>query len=328
MFHLILLIVRILMKLVKLSDLFIIKYGNQFDLNKLTIDEKSHICFVSRTSKNNGVLNKVVQYNKVEPYQKGYITVSLGGSILSAFVQPYCFYTAQNIKVLMPKIFLTLKEKLFYCKAINHNKFRYSSHGREANKTLGSLMVPSLEEARKFIPKIKIKSPTYEPYHDKKISLHDREWKYFKCKDIFLIEGTKSHTKKQISLYGKGKYPYVVTSSENNGVQDFYNHSTEKANVLTVDSATVGSCFYQPYDFSASDHVEKLIPKFKMNAFNALFIKTIINLEKFRYSFGRKFAQIRIKQTKIKLPINDSGEPDWDFMENYIKSLPCSANLK
>ena len=33
-------------------------------------------------------------------------------------------------------------------------------------------------------------------------------------------------------------------------------------------------------------------------------------------------------QTRIKLPVTPSGEPDWQFMEDYIKSLPFSRNIE
>jgi len=69
------------------------------------------------------------------------------------------------------------------------------------------------------------------------------------------------------------------------------------------------------------------VPKFEMNSYTALFLQTIINLEQFRYSYGRKFNQTRIKSTKIKLPVNAQNQPDWQFMEDYIKSLPYSASL-
>lgn len=29
----------------------------------------------------------------------------------------------------------------------------------------------------------------------------------------------------------------------------------------------------------------------------------------------------------IKLPIDNNGKPEWQFMEDYIKSLPYSSNL-
>lgn len=154
------------------------------------------------------------------------------------------------------------------------------------------------------------------------------KWHWFSLSDFFFIVGSKSFTKNQISEIGGGGYPYVVTSSMNNGVEGLYNHWTEQGNVLTIDSATVGSCFYQAFNFSASDHVEKLIPKFEMNAFIGLFVKTVLDLEKFRYGYGRKFAQMRLKRTRIRLPSNNGGEPDWRFMEKFMKSLPYSGNLK
>ena len=108
--------------------------------------------------------------------------------------------------------------------------------------------------------------------------------------------------------------------------EDFMNY-TENGNILTVDSATIGICFYQETKFSASNHVEKLIPKFQMNKYIALFIQTLINKEQFRYGYGRKFSQTRLKKSKIKLPVDSENKPDWEFIENYIKSLPYSGNL-
>ena len=144
---------------------------------------------------------------------------------------------------------------------------------------------------------------------------------------LFSVEGSKSIVKYEVKEYGEGNYPYVVTSSENNGVEGMYDYYTEDGNVLTIDSATIGSCFYQELKFSASDHVEKLIPRYEnFNKYIGLFISTVINLEQARYGYGRKFAQKRIKPTTIKLP-SKNGKPDYEFMEKFIKSLPYSASI-
>ncbi len=152
-------------------------------------------------------------------------------------------------------------------------------------------------------------------------------WHYFSLEDIFEITGSKTTPKKEVQESGIGKYPYITTSTMNNGVEGFYDYKTDIGNILTIDSAVKGFCSYQAEDFSASDHVEKLIPKFEMNTYTALFLQTLINMEQFRYSYGRKFNQIRIRNTKIKLPISSKGEPDWQFMEDYIKSLPYSSSV-
>jgi len=88
----------------------------------------------------------------------------------------------------------------------------------------------------------------------------------------------------------------------------------------------MGYCSYQSLPFSASDHVEKLIPKFKMNKYIALFLVTILNLEQYRYNYGRKCSQERMKKISIKLP-SKNGNPDFEYMENYVKSLPYSSSL-
>jgi hypothetical protein len=66
----------------------------------------------------------------------------------------------------------------------------------------------------------------------------------------------------------------------------------------------------------------------EFNPFIALFICTLIRKEQFRYNYGLKWAvEGRMKQSLIKLPITLEGMPDWDFMENYIKSLPYSKSM-
>jgi 16S rRNA G966 N2-methylase RsmD len=167
-----------------------------------------------------------------------------------------------------------------------------------------------------------------ESYNKEKLNLNFKNWKEIFLRDLFDVKGSKTTDKKILDeKYKGGKYPYVTTQSSNNGVRGFYDFYTEKGNVLVIDSAVAGFCSCQPLNFSASDHVEKLIPKFDINVYRALFLTTIINMEQYRYSYGRKFNQDRIKETLIKLPFKND-EIDWDFIENYIKGLNYSKYLE
>jgi hypothetical protein len=157
-------------------------------------------------------------------------------------------------------------------------------------------------------------------------NLENESWAFFNLSDLFSITGSKTTPLLELNEFGAGKYPYVTTKATNNGVDGFYDYSTEKGGVLTLDSAVVGYCSYQECNFSASDHVEKLTPKFEMNKYSALFLVTVINKEQYRFSYGRKCSQSRLKQLKIKLPTKDDL-PDWEFIENYIKSLPYSGAI-
>lgn len=130
----------------KLSEIFEIAYGHKFDMNKMTpSDRSSGIAFVGRKGRNQGISGYIGKVEGLEPYPAGIITVALGGSfLLSAFVQQKPFYTAQNVAVLKPiSSELSLNHLLFYAMCITKNKFRYSAFGREANRTLADIDVPS-----------------------------------------------------------------------------------------------------------------------------------------------------------------------------------------
>jgi len=316
------------MKLVPLNKIFDIQYGNQFDLYKLDSSSESKINFVSRSSQNLGVMCKVSKYNYIEPFPKGLITVTLGGTyLLSSFIQQEDFYTAQNIKILTPKKEMSFSEKIFYCKAIELNRIKYTSHGREANKTLDFILVPETIPEEYLDIKIEnIDKTSKSPKKKANINIDFKTWNPFKLTALFDIKGTKTTPLLELEEYGKGKFPYVTTQATNNGIDGFYDHYTEEGNVLTIDSAVIGYCSYQPQKFSASDHVEKLIPKFEMNNYVAMFFATILNLEQYRYNYGRKASQTRMKEILVKLPVKN-GNPDFIFMENYIKSLSYSKSL-
>lgn len=140
-------------KLTELQDLFIITHGNKFDLNKMnqcSLSDKS-IAFIGRSGEENGIVAFVEEVKDQAPFEKGLITVALGGSALSSFIQPMRFYTGQNMDVLNPKTEMTLDEKLYYCLCIEANRFRYSAFGREANRTLHRLLLPNKESLPEWV---------------------------------------------------------------------------------------------------------------------------------------------------------------------------------
>jgi len=65
-----------------------------------------------------------------------------------------------------------------------------------------------------------------------------------------------------------------------------------------------------------------------LDSFNGLFIATIISKNKYKYNFGRKAFRKNYSNDKIKLPVDNESNPDWQFMEDYIKSLPYSCSLQ
>lgn len=136
-------------KLIPLSELFDVNYGLNLELNKLEKDS-SGINFVSRTSKNNGVSARVKLIDDISPLPAGVLTVAAGGSVMETFVQDSPFYSGRDLYWLRPKFELTLEEKLYYCSCIRRNRHKYS-YGRQANRTLKNLLVPSLDSVPAWV---------------------------------------------------------------------------------------------------------------------------------------------------------------------------------
>ena len=154
------------------------------------------------------------------------------------------------------------------------------------------------------------------------------KWKFCKLENIFKIEGSKTtrHAKPGEKFWRQEWYPYVTTRASMNGVECFYPCFTEKGGVIAVDSAVSGLATWQAKDFTASDHVEKLVPKFTISSYAGIFIVAVLNSELWRYNYGRKRSQQSLRSSTIRLPYKHFMI-DWEGMENYIKGLPYSRCL-
>lgn len=100
------------------------------------------------------------------------------------------------------------------------------------------------------------------------------------------------------------KHPYITTQATTNRIKGYYNFYTEQGDCLTIDSAVLGTCFYQQKNFSASDHVEILRPKFEWNKYIALFLANMLNqigIFVYHYSYLLKRSQKQLKQETIPL---------------------------
>ncbi len=318
------------MKLVKISDLFEVKNGNGFELinmEEVHTGEFNSCNFISRTEKNNGISARV-ELNGTEPFPANTITVAVGGSVLSTFVQPEPYYTGFHIQILTPKKRYSDLEMQFYCYCIRKNKYRYN-YGRQANKTLKDILIPEkMSKEWESLEINKLNTLRKKPLLQKDMVLNPKIWKWFDLKELFEVSASRDGLSND--LIEGGKTPYITSSENNNGVTSFFEEeATNKAGTITANrGGSVGYFFYQPVDYMATPvDVRILSPRFKIDPFIGLFLKTILQLEKYRYNYSRKMGTDRLNEFKIKLPVASDNKPNWDFMRDYIKSLPYSSNL-
>ena len=122
-----------------------------------------------------------------------------------------------------------------------------------------------------------------------------------------------------------GEIPFIGALDNNNGIVDFIsnkNSSLDK-NVLGVNYDGDGGMvisFYHPYNCIFSDSVKRFkLKNFSGNRYIYLFLKSMIFQQRNKYSYNYKFNSKRMERQKIMLPVTESGAPDFEYMERYMR---------
>ena len=161
------------------------------------------------------------------------------------------------------------------------------------------------------------------------------DWSDFKIKDIFKIINGKGITLEEIEE-NPGNIPAIQGGESNNGILGKMSNifigdkNYCYINVPFLSLARVGSsgCInLQNKGCYIGDKSKALIPKQKLSIYCLIFLKPILNCLKNKFSYGKGVRTENYNNLKIKLPTDKNGNPDWEYMENYIKSLPYSKYI-
>ena len=151
-------------------------------------------------------------------------------------------------------------------------------------------------------------------------------WKEFCVGDLFDIRPTRAYKLNKAQLLDGGKNPVIANSAYNNGVIGYSTQKpTEKGNIVTFsDTVDANTIFYQPDDFIGYSHVQGLYPvryKEKWNKYTYLFFVSVFRNSAIAkgFHYGNKFRRDIAAKLMIKLPVTSDNQPDWNYMENYIK---------
>lgn len=150
-------------------------------------------------------------------------------------------------------------------------------------------------------------------------------WLPYKIVDLFEVKNTHSILKNQIEE-DSGTTPYVTASNENNGV---YSHVTykddlkEPGNCIMIGGKTL-TITYQQEDFFSNDS-HNLALYLKESNYRTemvqLFLVTALKASiGHAYNWGDSISSKSIQKDIIKLPADKDGNPDFLYMEEYMKN--------
>lgn len=321
----------------KVKDIFEVTNSKPYHKNNLKITKKG-IPYITRTSFNNG-LEEIVENINVHNNPKN--TISLGAENADFFYQSVEYITgnkmyiiqndniSKNVGIFLVQSFRnSIKDCGFgYGKGLTGTRFKE----RIVMLPMDSQGQPNWQFMEDYIKQEqKQQVQKIIDYYERKlvelagdvVGLDKVEWKTFRFTEVFQdIQRGKRLTKANQT---DGPKPYISSTSENNGVDAFIGNETgvrKFEDVLTLaNSGSVGSTFYQQFEFVASDHVTALKSE-NADKYAYLFLSTVVKRLEEKYSFNREINDTRIKREKVILPADENGNPNFQYMSDFVKKL-------
>ncbi|GAW70571.1 hypothetical protein SMHM_01510 [Streptococcus mutans] len=297
------------------------------------------ITYLSATNRNNGVSNFVEENNLA---QEGncimFVNQGDGGAGFSVYKNEK-FIATSSTSFGYAK-WINEYTGNFICTVLSGLKNKYSfGYGRTENRLKNDrIMIPIDSQGQpnwQFMEDYtkqeqKQQAQKIIDYYERKlvelagdvVDLDKIEWKTFRFTEVFQeIQRGKRLTKANQT---DGLKPYISSTSDNNGVDAFIGNETgvrKFEDVLTLaNSGSVGSTFYQQFEFVASDHVTALKSK-NADKYAYLFLSTVVKRLEEKYSFNREINDTRIKREKVILPADKEGNPNFQYMSDFVKKL-------
>ncbi|MBQ3377775.1 MAG: restriction endonuclease subunit S, partial [Synergistaceae bacterium] len=259
------------------------------------------------------------------------------------FYAPDPFCATSDVNIFQPKFEMTRHVGLFIVNVINYSENYKWAYGRQCRVGNSKKLVISLPADKfgkpdwqfmeNYIKSLHHKPITTRNAHNIPPELNTQSWKYFLLKDICDISmGNKLDARDMTT--DDPVYNFVGRSESDNGISLIVDKvetvEPYPAGCITVAlGGSLGSTYLQVKPFYTSQNVSVLKFSDEVSDHAKLFLCTLIHNETlYKYfPFGRELNSHIRNDFGFTLPINSKGEPDWQFMENYIKALPYGDRI-
>ena len=155
------------------------------------------------------------------------------------------------------------------------------------------------------------------------------KWEEFKISSLFKVQRPAARSQ---SNYEDGEVPFVASGNYNNGVLKYLSpkkgETLDKGNCITV-SPIDGSAFYQKDDFLGRGGAGSsiiLLYNDKLNEYSGCFLATVIRAVCNKYYYSDMANKDVIAEETIKLPADENNQPDFLYMESYMKNQEIAAS--
>ena len=178
----------------------------------------------------------------------------------------------------------------------------------------------------------------YREYVEKRIAelgeeveipaLSEKTWESFAVEELF---GKPISTKGKTTgdLIAGDDVPYIAAANSNNGYAGMYSAKEHPEWVsdgnaivfVQLGDGAAGLAYYEPCNFIGMSGKTSCGYSEHLNEYTGVFMARCLSVNKEIFSHGHSWTGKRLVRTKVMLPINDSGEPDYEYMEQYAKNM-------
>lgn len=151
------------------------------------------------------------------------------------------------------------------------------------------------------------------------------KWKEFRVGDYF--HGVRGTSRKMQEL-NEGETPVIAAARYNQGIAGYYDVPSEYENAITISCNGVGcgSTYYHDYPFAITGDAIVLENTGNVPIGALHFIASVYDVYFSRkYSYVDKCSADKAEAEFVSLPATPEGEPDWDYMESYMKKVMQEA---
>lgn len=309
---------------------------------RLIDDDEKSVPYVTRSDSNNGLARFVSPKNyEFGSDDGGCITVGLDTQ--TAFYQPHKFVTGQNIQVITGE---SLNEDVaqFMVPILRQQmtaKFNWGGNGATIGRMQRlTVMLPVTDSgepdyaymAEYAQQKRDAMLAKYRAYVEARIAelgeyveiskLDEKEWRAFHLEEIGTVtSGRDIYATERI----EGDMPYITSGGTNNGVGYFVgniNDTLDFGYIALNRNGAVGKAFYHPSKSLMGNDCRKVhLKDADKNLFVGQFVALCLSMQSGCFSYSRKLGTARAKRMQVMLPVTDSGEPDYEYMEQYAKNM-------
>jgi restriction enzyme bgcI subunit beta len=173
-----------------------------------------------------------------------------------------------------------------------------------------------------------------------KLKLNDREWREFQFKDVFhIVDG---YYNKKPPMGDNGTLPFLGATQYNNGVTGMTSKDSVRLHdkvggnsmndvekrfyaggcIAITNNGSVGHAYYQASEFTCSHDITVVYLKDQvMSKELATFLIPSIQKAGESFAYAKKWRPIRMRCSRLMLPIQADGTPDWKFMSAFMKQI-------